>query len=67
MNSSMTAPGNLVPVVVANAVLVLLLFALETSWGFHFEIKRTFPPRAGTPEPWPSSATFSLARDSRPE
>jgi hypothetical protein len=37
MNSFMMTPANIIPVAVANAVLLVLLYALEKGWGFHFE------------------------------
>jgi hypothetical protein len=37
MNSFMMTPANIVPAIVANGVVILLLYALEKGWGFHFE------------------------------
>ncbi|MFN8522332.1 MAG: DUF4956 domain-containing protein [Chloroflexota bacterium] len=37
MNAFMMTPSNLVPAIVANAVIVVLLYVLEKGWGFRFE------------------------------
>jgi len=40
MNSFLTADGNLASVVIANAVVVALLFVLEHEWGFRYQTSK---------------------------
>ena len=40
MNSFLTADGNLASVVIANAIVVALLFVLEHEWGFRYQTSK---------------------------
>jgi hypothetical protein len=40
VNSFLTADGELANVVIANAIVVAVLFVLEREWGFHFEMNK---------------------------
>jgi hypothetical protein len=40
MNSVLMSDGDVVQVLIANGVIVALLFALEKGWGFHFETSK---------------------------
>ena len=40
MNSALTSSGDLIKVMIANTVMVVLLFVLEKGWGFRFEVSK---------------------------
>ncbi|MCC6543767.1 MAG: DUF4956 domain-containing protein [Nitrospirae bacterium] len=40
MNSALSSSGDIIKVIIANAVMVALLFILEKGWGFRFEVSK---------------------------
>ena len=40
MNSALTSSGDVIKVIIANTVMLVLLFVLEKGWGFRFEVSK---------------------------